>query len=824
MSKNNLADEQNVNQNTSNERRDGLVQQIGVYTKKDLEDPKQEQQTQKILQGGGQDKLYEGLSEYQKTHAEAIAKYKAANPGNFVEAADDVFFRVQFVHFIEQKTAENRDAAWEEYKAKNKNATIEEFEQKRAETPEKFATTMNSFLKADGINLYNKALEEEANSKEYMNALLCKSTKTIEGPPLEKRPIIIVGGPSSSGKSTAVDLVLERASETLARKQIVGDDAPPNYAVIIDGGITRELSQIRKLAIHAANVQGYTGIKNIQDAAYKKPLDKAKQRVINTCYASSNLGMIIPETFANPLSRGNLLADIQKNFAAEDTQVIFARVDSFDEEMFAMAVDYLGERRAWEMEFDEDALADYDLNADVKESKPRDKNGYTFGRDGSRNVEKKFQSNIPGMISFMVHNDMIFVAPNQGSYEKVRKPSNETILISQGAFEDWQRLAQPREPIETYAKNEKIYCKQKPPPETGWDRVDSKEQGAVPIRIQTWCQWNNLPEKDRISLDDFANKKIWLVRDKNSWLETFANDPKAILVRAEVYEKWKNIPTDTNNSGVKEDLVAYNRRQTRLYSPGDRKSRELCTKCQAKVASLQQQIDNTSSDQLQEVQAAYFSLNSVLEVRNLRNQHTIGLLIKELDQIASEFNSKDSKTINSKLGKEFIKDLNEIRQELLNEQKLAPPVHEDLLLSMHEKLGAIAHYQAIKEDNKVTGAFYDAISVLNDHITKIEQKLGSEQSGKKNLIINIQLNALISKCKDPNYTEENMIKDLESITKFVAMQKQKLVSERPEMDTQHAMKDTMLSERKNRQEDALVENNKQQELATINVSNSINKH
>jgi sigma54-dependent transcription regulator len=97
------------------------------------------------------------------------------------------------------------------------------------------------------LELYQKALKEEVNSEGFRDAVFNASTNHVEGKSWEKRPAIIIGGPSGSGKSYAATGVLEALSVVLPRQ--ANDQHTGNDVTTIDGGIVREQSQMRKLMI-----------------------------------------------------------------------------------------------------------------------------------------------------------------------------------------------------------------------------------------------------------------------------------------------------------------------------------------------------------------------------------------------------------------------------------------------------------------------------------------------------------------------------------------------------------------------------------------------
>ncbi len=312
------------------EEQQHLLQQVGRYIE-DKDVPNHQFVGERLGSSPAQlseaqKELYKGIEQYRKAHLQKIAEYCKAHGLPIAQVDNPNFFREQFI-----KYSSSRDFT---------PYAIPDSGDPRKNNPEQATKTLSEFFGEDGAELYQLALKEERYSKEYMDAVFCTSTKHYEGEKWAQRPVIIVAGPSASGKSTAAHAAVQRANSYLPKVTTSG--APPgNDVVAIDGGVFREISQMRKLAIRVANQQGYTGISDLHDQS--SILGKGKNCIQKAVYATPSLGVVIPETFSNPLKVKPILKKIDN---LPNTQTIFTRVDGTEPTTFRRVVGYLGPRRA----------------------------------------------------------------------------------------------------------------------------------------------------------------------------------------------------------------------------------------------------------------------------------------------------------------------------------------------------------------------------------------------------------------------------------------------------------------------------------------------
>ncbi|QMT60134.1 hypothetical protein [Legionella sp. PC997] len=389
------------------------------------------------LSKGGASNLYKGVVEYNLQYEDKVRKY-AAKHGNSTDLIDKTFndrtfFRTKLIELVAAKNASPEGNYQGDLALRETN-------------PEKATISMERFLGKEGAELYKLALEEEMNSHAYMNAVFRASTTHFKGEKWTQRPVVIVSGPSGSGKSFAAKAAVEKATELFPKQE---GDTSGNDVVSVDGGVIREVSQMRKLVIQAANNKGYTGISDLHSKS--SILENVKDRMREAVFAPTEsdekvplLGVVIPETFSsnlNPAKGPKLLKDIEK---LPDTKPIFCRVDGEDSTLFRKVVAYMGSRRAWKTsdfpKGDMTRLLDLN-NTDIPESKAYGKKGFTFGQWGSKLAEKWFKNHSRDNLRMIITNDLVLKKEDPpGSHNWIdAKPDDKgAVLITKRAFEKWK--------------------------------------------------------------------------------------------------------------------------------------------------------------------------------------------------------------------------------------------------------------------------------------------------------------------------------------------------------------------------------------------------
>lgn len=418
----------------------GLKQQIGLYSQDAVvngQDPREfgrDFASERLRDQGAIDCLYTGIAEYQSAYQARVVAY-VRNYRPIEHASDEraiekgSYFREQFINFCTAKDISEQDAC---------SLTLQE----KQTSPEKGTKTLRGFFGAQGEALYQLALEEERYSKEYMDAVFHRSTNFYEGPKWAGRPVILVAGPSGSGKSTAATSAVIKASSLLPKYD---EDKSGNYVTSVDGGIARQVSQMRKLAIRVAINKGYTGLSDLHNKS--SILESVKDRVQDAAFAANDLGVVIPETFSGffrLFDRSKKL--LQRIMGLANTKPVFCRVDGEKPALFKPVVASMASKRAWETrDFTKKEL---DLNDfSVPESKAYGRRGFGFGQMGSRAAEKWFlnycRKSNREHLSMTVINDLRLKKEepvDSGHWISAREGEAGAILVSKRVFKKWQSL------------------------------------------------------------------------------------------------------------------------------------------------------------------------------------------------------------------------------------------------------------------------------------------------------------------------------------------------------------------------------------------------
>lgn len=392
----------------------------------------------------GEHELYQGIEAYQKTRIELVKTYNKDFHENLEphDSSDPQFFRKKLLEYLQKHP-------FPEYQG--------DLEQRKTH-PEKATTDMEKFLGKQGLDLFKLALEEEMCSKEFRDAVVLQSTTHFDGPKWQERPVVIVAGPSGSGKSYAAKAAVEKANQFLPANP---DDMRGNDVIAADGGIIREVSQIRKLVIQLANNQGYTGIKDLYKES-NEIMDDVKNRVREAAFKTPGLGVVIPETFSGWFKPFSKVRGLMKQIdELSDTRQLFARVEGHDESNFKKVVAFMGSRRAWKTKDFE--YQELDLNkTDLAESKAYNGNGFGFGESGSKHAENWFKAHSKEKLSMVITNDLILLKPDPkqpGNWITAEQGDEGTRLFSESAYNQWKGLTLKPDLVEYCKTNSKTQIK-----------------------------------------------------------------------------------------------------------------------------------------------------------------------------------------------------------------------------------------------------------------------------------------------------------------------------------------------------------------------------
>ncbi|HEX2549773.1 MAG TPA: hypothetical protein VHM20_08085 [Gammaproteobacteria bacterium] len=315
--------------------------------------------------------------------------------------------------------------------------------------------TMEELLGTKGVELYQQAIQEEYNSREFKTAVFIASTKHYAGKSWKDRLILWIGGPSAAGKSFLRDRIIGHLyslpEKDLPTKENKEEKEKGNFVVSVDGGVEREVSQVRQLVLQAALLKGYTGISDLEGQT--KPEDKngksikLKSTIEKAVLAHDDkdltLHLAIPDTFTH-LQTGKI-SDYAK---MENTQQIFSCVTGGrNHARFKRTVERSGSERAW-----------YQRVFNYLRFKINNRNigceskiylrYFDFGVFCSNRARKAYRisqtTNDRKIIDFNVINDSIYLRRGKDG-EKMwvecepNYQGTDTIRITEKAFEYWTK-------------------------------------------------------------------------------------------------------------------------------------------------------------------------------------------------------------------------------------------------------------------------------------------------------------------------------------------------------------------------------------------------
>lgn len=385
--------------------------------------------------------LYEGCDQYAKAQAKKIKQFERTfgelDSLRELNKEDKCYFRKALMEYTTKRIQDKGDAL----KYKVQDPDIRETDPKLAAIP------LEEMLGKAGVALYHAALQEEANDKAFREAVFCNSATYFKGDEWKERPIVIVSGPSACGKSFAAKAAVDKSLDFLATKKS-SDSSQGNYVIAADGGVVREVSQIRKWLIKEANQLGYTGEADLHE--HSQILESVKKNVLQQALDLSNLGVVIPETFSKWFVPGNAAKKMMEKIEKlTNTRVIFARVEGENPSIFQKVVAFMGSSRAWKnfttdtTEIDKFSYADLNAKEGVPESKSYGPKGFHFGVMGSLAAEKWFTKNSKENLRMVITNDLILLKPKDtnkfdAGWMPAEPNDKGVIKLPSRAYEDWK--------------------------------------------------------------------------------------------------------------------------------------------------------------------------------------------------------------------------------------------------------------------------------------------------------------------------------------------------------------------------------------------------
>ncbi|QBR83035.1 hypothetical protein E3983_00895 [Legionella israelensis] len=366
---------------------------------------------------------YQNFIKYKKTDfARNNEGFSVINLINAPEDLPDTYFRRQLIYLIYSRIQNGEIKAIKDVSMRG--------------NPETATISLKDLLGDEGITLYQYALQEEVNSPEYRLVVVNEAISHVEGNKTLQRPIMYVAGPSGCGKSYSSQFLSQYACDMLEKDP---DNDSGNVFISIDGGIGRDVSQMRRLMILLSNVCGYTGVKDLYDYS-NGIIAPIKNHLLEAAIDTPGVGIIIPETFSKLVIPFNSSSAMKRLNELEDSTLIFTRIKSEHYPSMRKTVKDMGDSRSWKSEGYYD-LMDYDLNrASLKESKKYNPQYFENGRKGSYKAQKQYMNlhHSPKLLIECVY-DLQYLKPEGDDWVPARYFEKEARPFSQRVYNDWHQ-------------------------------------------------------------------------------------------------------------------------------------------------------------------------------------------------------------------------------------------------------------------------------------------------------------------------------------------------------------------------------------------------
>jgi len=163
--------------------------------------------------------------------------------------------------------------------------------------PSVYITTL---LEAEGLKLYQAAIEEERRSIAFRDAVFLSALRPFSGHTLGKKVVLFITAPSGAGKTYYSMRAFQEAIKHISSMNTCSSsstDTSKGHAILIDGSIERKMSQVRQMVLQVALAKGFKGIEDL----YGYTVLACKDYIKECALADPNLSMIITETMASSM-------------------------------------------------------------------------------------------------------------------------------------------------------------------------------------------------------------------------------------------------------------------------------------------------------------------------------------------------------------------------------------------------------------------------------------------------------------------------------------------------------------------------------------------
>lgn len=653
------------------------------------------------------------------------------------------------------------------------------------------AIQMETLLGKKGLELYKDAVEEERKDPRFRAAVFTKSLKHYPGPKLDERVVLWVAGPSASGKSYGASEAIKKTVATLNPDAATQDPKLQrgNNFVSVDGGIEREVSQMRQLVLQVALAKGYPGIKDLHTHTHLGVKGKVKK----AAFAADGVSVVIPNTFTNPLTKFKIKGVAHMPGVKQVFSQIVAPKGQV--ETFRESVAHMGVSRAYKRQFGQPHKTAISMNnRDIGvESKVYQRKYFDDGRKGSETAKQAYLDSSKDTLYLEITNDLIRIYYDI-HHKEWRKCDNDreyagqnVKLMSHRDFDNWKKVEKelPEEKREIAFDPVKIYFDKT---KNEWSKCEKGKEydkkSVIELTEFQLHQWKlaeaKIPANERESkcapwLKDYKAKHP----QAGSLIEVKQSIPKKDTrqkladAREQAQKCLADLKDYTDKSSKKEKRVSRKLTMANLTSPDQPDAPTTRQEYDAVEALLLNMKKNPASDQ-KHIELVEKYLLSIFEVLKLEDKvakqsaastpdttSTPDAAKPESDEAG---NPHEDKKLTTEMVDEVIGEIvdakatSEIMDELLEELENAPtapdlpPEHKKVVSSIGELL------------QKMETSRNELLKLLADIPRENTELLAATRASiEKITILEVQLNDIRSKVSDPSMPEAKVAQFAQSV-------------------------------------------------------------
>mgnify|MGYP003626168438 CR=1 FL=1 len=453
-----------------------------------------------------------------------------------------------------------------------------------------------------GLELYQAALNEESRSKNFRDAVFVNSTNHYDGIKWSKKLVLWVGGPSAAGKSFGAEAIIDKVEHQIPKdmstakqkkdehgKTIMSEsgvaemeyDESGNDVVSIDGGIEREIFQMRQMLLQVALVKGYTGVDKLDAGDRKFGIKEIVQKATEK---TDDLSMVLPNTFvkayaisdtigSDTASRFSGTSAKMKSFERDNNVAQFFSIvegEPGKEQQFRDTVYHSGTTRAW-YKGEKPNAADIKMNntnigceSKVYDPKPFDR-GVSSSRRGMDMFRLYCHNPDNQIITFTTDLVHIYSPQDDGKWEicprneepthKMSKRDLESFLLFLNNRDIWEQKSEIHKQISLSEKFKGVEASNINPD----DWLKACRKGGISARpiIQTQAElkeYNNFQEF-------LHNPTVWAKKNEAyKWvvIKNFANEMTIDQNNKTIAENERRLQTTDISSEEREKLIVEN--------------------------------------------------------------------------------------------------------------------------------------------------------------------------------------------------------------------------------------------------------------------------